>query len=300
MLNIYRSNHLGNTNRGGQTSSYRWTLPHFPSGKDKRCVLRIRYNISTADYNSVTTDHTNNQQGDVQSPIQGDPAVTVVNGMPDLRLAINTAQFGRVFQDRSHIFKLRPRQPAGIDGSAKLYNMNVRGKRGNIVQAFPAVEYDFAPNELRIKQGDLVHFQWTGSNTHRNGNNAAGEGRQGTDRHNVVEMLARKGNFPVAFEDSTMWDAVQVVWIYHGQKNLPKSDVAINMASSGYYQCSSQQKCGQESVDRKPKLSDVLDNAPASYEGVVLRFTKKGTYHFLCTRNNSFSNRSQKAAIVVQ
>ena len=37
-----RDNHLGNT-KDGQPLRYTWTLPHFPSGDDQRCVLRLRY-----------------------------------------------------------------------------------------------------------------------------------------------------------------------------------------------------------------------------------------------------------------
>ena len=41
------------------------------------------------------------------------------------------------------------------------------------------MEYDFAPNNLEIKKNDLVHIQWTGSNTHDNGN-PAGDGQAGS------------------------------------------------------------------------------------------------------------------------
>lgn len=95
-----------------------------------------------------------------RSPVRQNPYVTVGNGKSPLRLALNTAQYGRVFQDRSHVFLLKAR-PQNLQGT-RIYNLNVRGKRGNIVQVFPAVEYDFAPTRLEIKDGDLVHIQWTG------------------------------------------------------------------------------------------------------------------------------------------
>ena len=58
---------------------------------------------------------------------------------------------------------------------------------------YPAVEYDFVPNDLEIKEGDLIHIQWTGSNTHNNGNPGgdgqtgdAGEGRGG--QYNILNL----------------------------------------------------------------------------------------------------------------
>jgi Trk K+ transport system NAD-binding subunit len=92
--------------------------------------------------------------------VEQNPYVQIGAGHTPLRLAINTAQFGRTFQDRTHIFKLKPR-PANLKGK-RIINLNVRGKRGNIVQVYPAVEYDFVPNELIITENDAVHIQWTG------------------------------------------------------------------------------------------------------------------------------------------
>lgn len=75
------------------------------------------------------------RQAGVISPVQQNPYVDIGADITALRLAINTAQFGRTFQDRSHPFTLLPR-PSSAQ-SQTIYNLNVRGKRGNIVQVTP-------------------------------------------------------------------------------------------------------------------------------------------------------------------
>jgi hypothetical protein len=55
-----RSNHLGNS-RDAMASRYDWVLPFFPSGDTQRCVFRMRYNISTDDYDPFATNASHNQ-----------------------------------------------------------------------------------------------------------------------------------------------------------------------------------------------------------------------------------------------
>jgi hypothetical protein len=109
----------------------------------------------------------------------------------ELRLAINTAQFGRTFQDRSHRWGGKQRDEDLQEECDVIKEVTVRGKRGNIVQVFPGVEYDFTPNRLNVKEGECVHFHWSGSNT--NPRNNAGQGLQGTDRSNIALLETFRG-----------------------------------------------------------------------------------------------------------
>ena len=42
-----------------------------------------------------------------------------------------------------------------------------------------------------------------------------------------------------------------------------------------------------------------LDDAGTYFDLGPRQVTEQGTYHYMCTRNNNFSNRSQKGKIVV-
>ena len=95
-----------------------------------------------------------------------------------------------------------------------------------------------------------------------------------------------------------MFKTASTIWLPDGVSEGSAADLAVYFASSGYYQCVRADSCG-ESVQDKTALNELLNNAPASFEGAVLRF-QRGTYHYICSRNNNFTNRSQKGRLIVQ
>ncbi|GFO44396.1 protein dd3-3-like [Plakobranchus ocellatus] len=306
-----RDNHQGNT-IGGHPPMFNWTIPKHI--QHENCVIRIRYNISTSDYapwdtnSSHSADPRNLGAGSKINLaekfglpteknakargfiVKNNPVVKLFDGVDlNLRLAINTAQFGRVFQDRSHTFAVRPvPEDLEIDAGAAIRNLNVRGKRGNIVQVFPAVEYDFVPNVLEMAVGDYVHIQWTGSNT--NPNNNAGQGLAGSDRSNIVLLKSQvypegdgKINYPGGkfghFGVNYPMDAANSTFL-----GLSKED-AITLAY-----CDPGQFRGEVSE---------LDDAGTYFNLPPRKVTQQGTYHYMSTRNNNFSNRDQKGQVIV-
>jgi hypothetical protein len=132
-----RINHLGNT-KSGYMPSYNWTVPY---GNFNTCVIRIRYNVSTGGFPQEDgtgrpfVDYKNNG---ANSPVKNRPYFQFDNEGRYLALAINTNQYFRTFQDRTYVFAIKPR-PSNIPDDAAIYNLNVRGKRGDIVSVYPSV-----------------------------------------------------------------------------------------------------------------------------------------------------------------
>jgi hypothetical protein len=298
-----RENHLGIAMDSPDQATFRWIVPDLPAmGIDSsRCAFRIRYNISSEDYNSwdsgVVNASLNDREGlklnltarfksEFPYPFKNNPTVNIGNGL-DLELAINTAQIGRTFQDRSHRFSIVPSIPmADLPfPSSKIYNLNVMGKRGNIVQTFPAQEYFYVPEVLHASTGDLVHIQWSGSNT--NPDNNAGEGQQGSDRHNMMETHSNDlGRVkPSHLEDANLFNST-----------MPYSGIRLIGRLS------------TQPLGRHPALTDPyqlggqmsqLDDAGTYFSGNLFQLTSTGTFHYMNSRNNNFSNRQQKATVVI-
>ena len=51
-------------------------------------------------------------------------------------------------------------------------------------------------------------------------------------------------------------------------------------------------------VQRGGEMSE-LDDAGTYFDLGPRKITRRGVYHYLCTRNNNFTNRSQKGKIIV-
>jgi len=271
-----RDNQLGSV-ASGELASYNWTIPS-TRGLSQSCVLRMRYNISSAD---VPWDADAKMNGD-QSPVQDDPYITFKD--MKLRLAINTQQFSRTFEDRSHTFEIRNRGLRGLGLLSKVWNLNVRGKRGNIAQVRNCVEYDFVPSRLMIKVGDIVHFQWTGSN--HNNNNNAGEGRNRWDRSNIVQMI--DNNFGANY-----FEPIET------QKLFQSESLAYRMAFIDQDECDPdpEESDNDQATDNCSKLNA---NPTGYFDGGLVRMNRTGTFHYMSTRNNNFSNRGQKGVIIVR
>ena len=95
--------------------------------------------------------------------VKNNPKTKATDGKIDLQLALNTAQLGRTFQDRSHVFILKARNtlPEKYQNSS-IYYIGGMGKRGNIVQTYPAMEYRFTPERITVKTHDVLCFVWSG------------------------------------------------------------------------------------------------------------------------------------------
>eukprot|EP00937_MAST-01D_sp_MAST-1D-sp2_P005899 g5899.t1 len=318
----------------------------------------------TARANSGRRRRRNKIDGTERSPITQDPYARVTNasiagGQEEfVSMAVNTNQYGRTFQDRSYVFEIRRRPVAAADAAAQsgldlatwtarrnagdvnivqqipatadVINLGVRGKRGNIVQTYPAVEYDFMPSDLQLAQNDFVHFQWTGSdyNPRRGCNNGEGgppdppndvnaaKQNSRADRSNIMDVTAAAHNLPdditgkrdmtgtTLFSEadgSPRW-ALMRKMAYLGQTERLSATVDPNTGVA--QKCLSEQELNnignKNQRENHPRNCAKLNAAHTPYfDGGAVQMRGKGQFAFFSSRNNNFSNRDQTGKICV-
>lgn len=69
------------------------------------------------------------------------------------------------FEDRSHVFNLVPHKGNLKTSQPIKYILGI-GKRGNIEEAFPSMEYRFVPEKLTVTTDQYVCFAWAGKSVH--------------------------------------------------------------------------------------------------------------------------------------
>jgi len=292
-----RENHLGNGGDGMFTNTYNWTMPTSSaegciSNDNCNCVFRIRYNISSGELgNSPSSGFTDWTSNAAASPVKNDD-IALQGGM-NFSLAMDTTQYGRTFQDRSYVFHIKSR-PSGVPSTARIFNLNVRGKRGNIVETYPATEYDFVPQYLHTRVGDYVHFQWTGCDTNPAGN--AGEGTDQTDRHNMVQIVSPDDHYPASDD-----------WISKHKALFESDSLRTRMAMLDQVNCLNyEQLLAKNNNNNNNAEQDVqncmkLNAAPAYFDGGLIKMnnTNNVGYFYMNSRNNNFTNRDQKGILYI-
>mmetsp|Transcript_19565 Transcript_19565/g.32167 ORF Transcript_19565/g.32167 Transcript_19565/m.32167 type:complete len:801 (-) Transcript_19565:50-2452(-) len=304
-----RDNHLGNVMGNGQTYSYNWTVPGFLAGK-KNCALRIRYNISSSDKGSAPLYGDFQDNGKLEDRDKNPDAVFIPlenlcesGEQCSLGHAINTDQIGRTFQDRSYMFDVRPAPSAKCE---KIHNLNVRGKRGNIVQVYPSVEYDFSPNNLVVSEDDCVHVQWTGTDygPARDPNNGEGgppdptnENAGRGDRTNMVQLAEESDNF--AITDASQFSMFDVDRSMVKRLAFIDQKLGTECQSRASIKLALGDQKNNDDVDRDYRNCAKLSGAVTPYFDAGVLKPKVGTHRYFSSRNNNFSNRGQKGVLVV-
>eukprot|EP00300_Choanocystis_sp_HF-7_P042276 c9037_g1_i1.p1 GENE.c9037_g1_i1~~c9037_g1_i1.p1 ORF type:complete len:626 (-),score=58.71 c9037_g1_i1:164-2041(-) len=303
-----RDNALGDVSANNDHQLYEWTLPKVDKTWNK-CILRLRYNISSYEVDFWLDSNYNLEN----SPIKPtNPRVNIAGRDTETRLRalnvsmkVNGNQYGRTFQDRSYVFNIKSKsdETSMAPESGVIWNLNVRGKRGNIVQAFPAVEYDFVPRVLEMNQGDYVHFQWTGSdyNPNRNPNDGIGgpvdpanANNYRSDRSNVVPHNSK-------------WQQIKQTDDWFGLLSKEQM-VSLAYINQNYQDCLTYEQLylknngNRDQIEKDSSNCMMLNAARTPYYDLAqpVQMRKAGTYQYMSTRNNNFSNRNQMGKIVVK
>eukprot|EP00753_Platysulcus_tardus_P004283 PLAT12528.3.p2 GENE.PLAT12528.3~~PLAT12528.3.p2 ORF type:complete len:741 (+),score=259.15 PLAT12528.3:76-2298(+) len=310
--NVIKANE-GNVEAESGTNRYLWTIPNTVQDD---CVLRLRYNVSQLAEGALPAWGENAMNASLNgdnAPIPQDPYVAIndANAKMFLQLRVNTNQLARTFQDRSYVFSIKAR-PAGIVGASCvgdapcIMNVGVVGKRGNIVQTYPATEYDFAPSSVNMPVGDYAHFQWVGSDygPQRGCNNGEGDGtEQGNkndnaraNRSNMVFQSNAADVVPIDMRDATVLAAASPV--------SAEASMSLAFQNQPRNQCLTLQQLNNLQAgnrrENNPRNCAKLNAQRIGYFNLEPQeLVKEGSFKAISSRNNNFSNRGTPFTLTV-
>eukprot|EP00178_Gracilaria_changii_P012998 TRINITY_DN36602_c0_g1_i1.p1 TRINITY_DN36602_c0_g1~~TRINITY_DN36602_c0_g1_i1.p1 ORF type:complete len:365 (-),score=44.46 TRINITY_DN36602_c0_g1_i1:137-1108(-) len=264
------ANMLGNSVDGFE-QNWNATIPAVTTNEqdDVRCFARLRYNMTTKSVGPDIYNFDASLNGAGTSPLENDGTVSV--GGLDFNIAFNTAQLIRCFQARSWEILVR-RRTVDVAGCSGIKNIGQRGKRGNIDQTFPATEYDFVPSHAEVGIGECMHMQFVFTDYEQAGQ--AGAPPDPVSRGNACQNRGnlRGNSHPAHINEHTMFD--------ENANGDQQSQVIIDAC----YHDSSGGSVGDGSAHN--------DVGPTVQRNA-------GTYEYMSTRNNAFTNRSQKGSVMV-
>lgn len=315
--------------RAPQNAYYDMIVPEWMEGHT--CTIRMRYNITTGDFPGFsylspdgefldstydcdpnTEDEGGQAEGETRPycqnilttetvPLYNDPYIRVWDDEPELSIALNTDQTARCFEDRAYVFRVSERPDEIADG-ATIWNLGVRGRRGNIVQTFPATEYIFCPDRMEVQPGDWVSF--TAHSSWFNDPNTAGNGNNYMDASNLVIMNSAMENFPAHPSEQNFVSDEMARRLAHPPFNTP-ADGEYSSCGPGFECCIDYytyevEQDNNEDYDQQIFNCGKLNHAPPVFHvDFQIEATSGQEYFFVSTRNNDFSNRSQKGSIYV-
>ena len=122
----------------------------------------------------------------------------------------------------------------------------------------------------------------------------------GTDRTKFVEMKWPDPSYPLE-QTGRFIKNTEIVHRLPNSKDIKTNmDLAIPMATSCYLKNQAHWNRAKFSISGNLRKSVAeLDFYLPSCSLPILR-VKKGRYYYMCTRNNNFTNRSQKGCLVVR